>query len=171
MRRFTQASYITGGQNGFSRTTLSIATQDNYLSPYDTLNNSFRGGVLEPTGAALGPLTNLGSGPNWDDPNLGRFNSWEYSAHLQHQAGRWLLEAGYSHNKTSNIAVGWNQNLPSFQLWQQLQAPQFDASGRPVDTLPWNLQVPNPFYRLLGVTGGSIGGSKTVALNQLLNPL
>jgi hypothetical protein len=50
--RFTQASYITGGQNGFSRTTLSIVTQDNYLSPYDTLNNPFRGGVLEPTGGS-----------------------------------------------------------------------------------------------------------------------
>jgi hypothetical protein len=81
-----------------------------------------------------------------------------------------LFEAGYSHSKTSDIAVGWNQNLPSFQLWQQLQAPQFDASGRPADTLPWNVQVPNPFYQLPGVTGGSIGSSKTVALNQLLNP-
>jgi hypothetical protein len=90
---------------------------------------------------------------------------------LQHQAGRWLFEAGYSHNKTSNIAVGWNQNLPSFQLWQQLQAPQFDASGRPVDTLPWNLQVPNPFYRLPGVTGGSIGSSKTQHRAHLRSPI
>jgi hypothetical protein len=169
--RFSQASYITGGQNGFSRTTSLIATQDNYLTPYDTLSNPFRGGILQPTGSALGPLTNLGSAPSWDDPNLGRFNSWEYSVHLQHQAGRWLFEVGYSHNKTYDIAWGWNQNLPSFQLWQQLQAPQFDATGRPMDTLPWNVQVPNPFYQLPGVTGGSIGSSKTVALNQLLNPI
>jgi hypothetical protein len=169
--RFSQASYITGGQNGFSRTTSLIPTQDNYLTPYDTLSDPFRGGVLQPTGSSLGPLTNLGSGPNWDDPNLGRFNSWEYSIHLQHQAGRWLFEVGYSHNKTYDIAWGWNQNLPSLQLWQQLQAPQFDASGRPIDTLPWNVQVPNPFYQLPGVTGGSIGSSKTVALNQLLNPI
>jgi hypothetical protein len=120
--RFSQASYITGGQNGFSRTTSLVATRDNYLTPYDTLDNPFRGGIPQPTGSTLGALTNLGSAPNWDDPNLGRFNSWEYSVHLQHQAGRWLFEVGYSHNKTYDIAWGWNQNLPSFQLRQQWQA-------------------------------------------------
>ncbi len=31
--------------------------------------------------------------------------------------------------------------------------------------------MPNPFYNLPGVTSGSIGSSKTVALNQLLNPI
>jgi Carboxypeptidase regulatory-like domain len=61
--RFTQASYITGGQNGFSRTTSLIATQDNYITPYDTLSNPFRGGILQPTGSSLGPLTNLGAAP------------------------------------------------------------------------------------------------------------
>ena len=65
--RFTQASYTTGGQNGFSRTTSLIATQDNYLTPYDTLSNPFRGGILQPTGSSLGPLTNLGA-----TPELGR---------------------------------------------------------------------------------------------------
>jgi hypothetical protein len=90
---------------------------------------------------------------------------------LQHQIGKWLFEAGYSHNKTNNITVGWNENLPPLALWQQLNAPQFDAKGRPVDVLPWNTQVPNPFYQLPGVTGGSVSSSKTVALNQLLNPI
>ncbi len=169
--RFTQADYITGGQNGFSRTTSLISTQDNFLTPYDTLGNPFRGGILQPTGSSLGPLTNLGSGPSWDDPNIGRFYSWEYSLHLQHQIGRWLFEAGYSHNKTYDISWGWNENLPSFQLWNQYLSPQFDSKGRPLDTLAWNLQVPNPFYNLPGVTGGSIGSSKTVALNQLVNPI
>ncbi len=137
--RFTQADYITGGQNGFSRTTSLISTQDNFLTPYDTLSNPFRGGILQPTGSSLGPLTNLGSGPSWDDPNIGRFYSWEYSLHLQHQIGRWLFEAGYSHNKTYDISWGWNENLPSFQLWNQYLSPQFDSKGRPLDVLAWNL--------------------------------
>jgi hypothetical protein len=170
--RFTQADFITGGQNGFSRTTSLIATQDNFLTPYDTLAEPFRNGLLTPTGSSLGPLTNLGSGPNWDDPNINRFYAWEYSFNVQRQLkGGWLIEAGYSHNRTSAIAVGWNENLPSLQLWKQLLAPQFDASGRPADILPWSLQVPNPFYQLPGVTGGSIGSSRTVALNQILNPI
>lgn len=166
--RFTQASFTTGGQNGFSRTTSLIATQDSYFTPYDTLSNPFRGGVLAPTGSSLGPLTNLGQGVDWDNPNLSRPYSWEYSLHLQQQYRSWLFEIGYSHNKTYNIGVDWNENVPSYTLWRQLQAPVFDSKGRPVDILPWNVQVPNPFYKLPNVTG-TIASSKTVAVNQLLN--
>jgi hypothetical protein len=169
--RFTQASFTTGGQNGFSRTTSLIASQDNNFTPYDTLSNPFRSGVLAPTGSSLGPLTNLGQSiPNWDDPNLKRMYSWEYSLHLQQQYGQWLFEIGYSHNKTYNIPWAWNQNLPSFDLWKQLQQPVFDSKGRPGDILPWNALVPNPFYQLHGVTG-TIVSSKNIALNQLLNPI
>src|SRR4029077_9971000 len=52
--RFAQASYITGGQNGFSRSTSLIATTDNYKTYFDTLDNPYRGGILAPTGASLG---------------------------------------------------------------------------------------------------------------------
>jgi hypothetical protein len=168
--RFTQASFITGGQNGFSRTTAFVASQDNNFTPYDTLSNPFHSGVLQPTGSSLGPLTNLGQSVNWDDPNLNRMYSWEYSLHLQKQFGEWLFELGYSHNKTYDIPWTWNGNLPSFTLWQQLQAPVFDSTGRPVDILPWNTLVPNPFYQLPGVTG-SIASNKNIAMNQLLNPI
>src|SRR5579872_2062483 len=168
--RFTQADFNTGGQNGFSRITSLIATQDNYFTPYATLANPFPGGLLAPTGSSLGPLTNLGSSPNWDNPNLDRAYSLEYSLHVQHEWRGWLFEAGYSHNKTYDLSWAWNENEPSFTLWKQLQAPVFDSTGRPLPTLPWNVPVPNPFYQLPGVNSGSVGSSKTVALNQLLNP-
>ena len=170
--RFTQAGFMTGGQNGFSKTTSLTATQDNYLTPFDTLANPFQSGILPPTGSSLGPLTNLGSSPNWDDPNVGRPYSWEYSLHVQHQWKGWLFEAGYSHNKTYGIwnFGSWYENEPSFALWKQLQTPTFSAAGTPVATLAWNIQVPNPFYGLAAVAGTSIGTSKTVAMNQLLNP-
>jgi len=168
--RFTQASFETGGQNGFSRSTAFIATQDNFFTPYDTLADPFRGGILAPTGSSLGPLTNLGQGVNWLNQNPGHFYSWEYSFHLQHQLKGWLFEVGYTHNKTYNIWWGLNRNLPSFALWQHLRAPQFDVNGRPVDTLLWDQLVPNPFYHLPGVTGGIVD-TKNIALNQLLNPV
>src|SRR5260370_11287221 len=57
--RFTQASYDVGAQNGFSRTTSLIATQDNYFTPYDTLATPFRGGILQPTGTSLVALPSL----------------------------------------------------------------------------------------------------------------
>ncbi|HWO38127.1 MAG TPA: hypothetical protein VNO32_55845, partial [Candidatus Acidoferrum sp.] len=168
--RFVQADYIAGGQNGFSRSTSLVATQDNFLTPYDTLANPFHSGVLPPTGSTLGPLTNLGQGVNWDNPNLNRPYSWEYSFHIQQQYKNWLFEIGYSHNKTYDISWGWNENEPSFTSWKQLQTPTFDATGKPQATLNWNLQVPNPFYQLPGVTG-SLVSTKTIALNQLLNPI
>ncbi len=55
--RFTQASWENASQIGFSATTPLIATQDNYITPYDTLANPFHSGILSPTGASLGPLT------------------------------------------------------------------------------------------------------------------
>jgi hypothetical protein len=168
--RFVQADYTNGGQNGFSRSTSLVATQDNFLTPYDTLANPFHSGVLPPTGSSLGPLTNLGQGVNWDNPNLNRPYSWEYSLHIQQQYKTWLFEIGYSHNKTYDIPWAWNENEPNFGLWKQLQTPTFDANGKPQATLNWNLQVPNPFYQLPGVTG-SLVSSKTIALNQLLNPI
>lgn len=87
--------------------------------------------------------------------------------------GSWLFEIGYSHNKTYGIwnFGTWNENEPSFNLWQQLQTPTFSAAGKPVATLPWNLTIPNPFYQLPGVSpNAGIYTSKTIALNQLLNP-
>ena len=168
--RFTQASFITGGQNGFSRTTLLAATQDNYLTPYDTLDNPFRNGIQSPTGSTLGPLTNLGQGVNWTNPGAGRPYSVQYSVHLQHQWKSWLFEAGYTHNKTYGIPIDANQNLPSFSLWQQFRAPVFDPTGRPADQLTWDIQVPNPFLNLPNVTG-TIATNQQLAFNQLLNPV
>jgi hypothetical protein len=168
--RFSQASFITAGQNGFSRTTLLAATQDNYLTPYDTLDNPFRNGILSPTGSSLGPLTNLGQTANWTNPDAGRPYSWQYSVHLQRQRKDWLLEAGYTHNKTYDMPMDANRNLPAFALWQRFRAPLFDSTGRPADLLTWDLQVPNPFQGLAGVTG-TLATNQQMPFNQLLNPV
>jgi hypothetical protein len=167
--RFTQASYDRGGQNGFSRTTSLVATQDNWITPYDTLANPFRNGIQPPTGSSLGALTNNGAGVDFNDPDPDRFYSWEYSLHLQHQIKSWLFEAGYSHNKTYAIAQSRQQDNPSAALWRQLNGPQFDSTGRPLDLLLWNAVVPNPFFNLPGVNSGTIGTSSTTTVNRLLD--
>jgi hypothetical protein len=170
--RFAQASFNTPGSNGFSRSTALNATADNFRTPYDTLDNPYRDGVFAPTGAALGPMTNLGQGITWSNPDPGRFHSWEYSAHLQHQIKSWLLEVGYTHNKTYDITQDLNRNLPSFDLWKKYRGTglNFDAAGRPLDQLLWDTTVPNPFLGLPGVTGGA-STNTTIAMNQLLNPI
>lgn len=171
--RFTQADFNTGSQNGYSRTTPLVASVDNGITPYDTLANPFHSGILPVTGNSLGALTNPTASPTWDDPNLDRFYSWEYSVHLQHQWKGWLFEAGYSHNKTSDISVGWYENEQSFALWKQYQTPTFDASGKPVATLMWNQPVPNPFKGIAALAGTSLGSNSTLNLSNFLsaNPM
>jgi hypothetical protein len=169
--RFTQAGFNKGGQNGFSRTTSFLATQDNYLTPYDTLSNPFRGGILAPTGSSLGALTNLSQGiGTWDDSKLGRQYNYQGSLQLQQQVGRWLVSLGGSYENQRGISWSWETDLPSFTAWQQLRQPQFNADGSVVPLTRWDNQVPNPFYQLAGVTGNLLG-KKTIAMNQLLNPI
>jgi hypothetical protein len=177
--RFTQATYLKGGQNGFSRTTTLIATQDNFLTPCATLATPFRPdcgppGVLQPTGSSLGPLTNLGQGVDSNSLDPNRPYSLEYSLHVQHEWRHWLFELGYSHNKTYGIyqdRVAYNY---PFSLWQLLRQPQFDSTGRPLDTQLWNVAFTNPFKGLTCPNGtqcitGSIGSDNTTTLDRLIN--
>jgi hypothetical protein len=168
--RFVQASFVTPGQNGFSRSTSLTATQDNYMTYYDTLDNPYQNGILAPTGSSLGALTNLGQGVNWTNPDAQRLYAWKYSLHLQRQLKNWLFEAGFSHSRSDNISINLNQNMASYSLWKKYRTPTFDASGRPADQNTWDIQVPNPFYGLANVTG-TTSTSKTLAFNQLLNPI
>jgi hypothetical protein len=170
--RFTQADFITAGQNGFSQTTSLINSTDNGITPYDTLATPFRSGILQPTGSSLGALTNPTSSPTWYDPNLGRLYSWEYSLHLQHEWKGWLFEAGYSHNKTYGIwnFGTWYENEQPFSLWKQYQTPTFDATGKPVATLMWNQPVPNPFKGIAALAGTSMGTNSTLNFSNFLSP-
>lgn len=167
--RFAMASYDRAWQNGFSRSTTFTATQDNYYTPYDTLSNPFRAGILAPTGSSLGPLTNLGQGVNMYNQDPERMHSWEYSLHLQQEFRGWLFEVGYTHNQTYAIPQGRNQNLMPLETWKLLRAPRFDANGRPLDKLLWDESIPNPFFGLPNVTG-SISTNKTISFSQFLRP-
>ncbi|HKE23235.1 MAG TPA: carboxypeptidase-like regulatory domain-containing protein [Bryobacteraceae bacterium] len=170
--RFVQADYITGSQSGFSRTTSLIASNDNGITPYDTLANPFHSGILQPVGNSLGALSNPTSFPTWYDPNLGRLYSLEGSAHLQHEWKGWLFEIGFSHNKTYGIwnFGTWYENEQPFNLWQQYQTPTFDTTGKPVATLTWNTPVPNPFKGIPALAGTSLGSNSTLNFNQFLSP-
>ncbi len=180
--RFTQATYEKGGQNGFSQTTTLVSSANNNFNPCDTLANPFNpncpggsgpAGVLQPTGASLGALTNLGQGVDFNNLNPNRPYSLEYSLHVQHQLKTWLFEVGYSHNKTYGIYQGRVQDYYPFSLYQQLRAPLFDANGRPYDTQPWDVQIPNPFKQLVCPNGakcitGSIGSTSTTNFGRFL---
>src|SRR5439155_6498005 len=169
--RFVQASWTNDiSQIGFSATTPLIVTQDNYLTPYDTLSEPFHSGILSPTGSSLGALTQLAQSQRWVNQDASRPYSWEYSFHIQQQVKSWLLEVGYSHNKTYQIWQDRNKNYPTLQQWQTLRAPRFDSTGRPLDKLLWDELVPNPFNRIPAIVG-SIGSTANVAISQLIRPI
>jgi hypothetical protein len=170
--RFAMATWEAGGQNGFSVSTSLNASTDNFITPAATLANPFSDGLARPTGASLGPLTNLGNGVSWTDQDPGRPYSWQYSLALQHQITSWLFEIGYAHNKTNDLWVAKNQNLPAFSVWQKMNQAQFDANGRPQDTLLYNAPVPNPFQNLAGVSPASnVYKNSTVNAGQLARPV
>jgi hypothetical protein len=169
--RFAQGTGIKGGQNGFSRSTTFISTQDSRLSYYDTLDNPFRNGILEPTGSSLGAMTNLGQGVNWSTRDPGQPYSWDYSLFLQHEYRGWLFEAGYSHNKTYGIGWDLQQNDIGFDNWTMLRTARFEETGRPL-AKPYlgDEQVPNPFRGLPGMTG-SRATNELISVYDLMRPV
>ena len=169
--KFYQSSGSRQGQNGFSRTTSLINSIDAGITPYDTLAQPFRDGILEPTGSSLGALTNLGNGVNWMNRVGTLPSSWEYSAHLQHEWRGWLFQGGITHNQTSGIYSDLQQNDIGFQNWTTGRTPRFDAAGKPL-ARPYLLdeQLPNPLYQLPGVTG-SRGSTQLTTIYDLMRPL
>ncbi len=168
---FYQSTGNLQGQNGFGRSTSLTSSQDLGLTPYDTLATPFQNGILEPSGSSLGAMTNLGNGVSWMSREGGLPRSVEASFHIQHEYKGWLLQAGYTHNKTSHILQDRPQNNLSLDDWMTYRTPRFDANGRPL-AKPFltDEQIPNPFYRLPGVTG-SRGNSSLISINDLLRPL
>ena len=170
--RFVMATQDNGGQNGFSISTALNASNDNYFTPAAILSNPYPNGLTQPTGSSLGPLTNLGNTPTWINQNPNRPYSWQYSLTFQHQIKSWLFEAGYSHNKTYDIWLGQNQNLPAVATWQALNTVQFDSNGKPQATLWYNTQVPNPFKGLPGVSSAApVSKNSTIPIGQLVRPI
>lgn len=198
--RFVQGTSVKGGQNGFSRTTPVISSIDSGRTPYDTLDNPFRNGILEPTGSSLGALTNLGQGVSWVNQDPLRPYSWQYSFAVQKELKSWLLEIGYSHQNTFNIQSSpgdLEQNDIGLNNWLTYRTPIFDSSGQPQggpggQTIgPYRLgnnfldtQIPNPFLGLsadgvpCNVTplpptcvSGSRGTNTSISIYDLMRPL
>lgn len=169
--KFYQGSGSKQGQNGFSRTTNLVSSTDSGLTPYDTLANPFRDGILEPTGSSLGAMTNLGNGVNWMNRDGTLPYSWEYSLHLQHEWKGWLFQGGYTHNRTTGIFWDLQQNDIGYDNWKSYRAPRFDTAGKPL-AKPYlaDEQIPNPFYQLAGVTGNR-GSGTLMSIYELMRPL
>lgn len=158
------ANSTTLNQQGFSQTTQFVATNNNYLSPANTLSDPFPAGILKPAGAAQGPSTFLGQQVKYFDPNARNSYSMRWNFGVQRQLpGQFVLEVAYIGNHAVHLLIG-DRNL-NFIPRQYLS----NALAR--DTNVVNLlsgAVTNPMSGLLPNSTSLNGG--TVALSQLLLP-
>lgn len=169
--RFVQANYVAnhGNQLGYSTTTPFTSSDDNYRTSAATLDNPFPNGLVAPTGNSLGTLTSVGSVSSFFTSNVKRQYTDDVSLHLQEQVRDYLFVIGGVFNRTTGLVVGYQIDNPSLAAWHAAFDPKFDATGRPVDTLPGNVAVTNPFKGAPYITS-SLETNKTVSAFQLARP-
>jgi hypothetical protein len=169
--RFVQGNYVAnhGNQTGYSATTTFNATTNNYISPASSLDNPYSNGLVPTTGNSLGVYTNPGSVTSFYTPDIKRQYTDDVSAHVQYQLKDYLFEVGGVYEFTNGLVVGYHINNPTLAQWHASYDPKFDATGRPVDTLPGDTQVTNPFKGAQYITN-SLETNSTVSAYSLIRP-
>ena len=170
--RFVETNFTTNDihQDGYSSSTPYIASTDNYHTINATMANPFPSGLVPITGNSQGGLTNVGGITSFIDPNGVRQYNDEASLHVQQQVRDWLFEIGGTLNLTRGVTASYNIDGPSnLAAWAAMYGPQFDSTGRPLDTLSAATMVPNPFLGAPDITSG-IQTQQTIQAWQLMRP-
>lgn len=153
---FYVPAFSGGGPNpGFSQSTPFVGTLDN-VTPFNTFDNPFPGGLIPPTGRSLGGLTNVGFSTNAVEPYRPTPYVEQWMFGIQYAiAGNDLLDVSYVGSRGVKMLGGMQNN--------QLD-PQYLRLG---DQLL--KQVPNPFYGRITSSGCGLD-RPTVVRGQLLRP-
>lgn len=136
--------------------TLALASLDGGLTPYNTLDNPYPEGILNPPGGSAGLNTLIGQNgaANQRDFRSGYMQQWNFD--IQHELGReMILEVLYAGSSGTGLPAQWASQM------NQL-ADQYLATGPALQEL-----VPNPFYGVVNV--GPLA-QPTVQRGQLLRP-
>lgn len=169
--RFVQADFNKPSQSGFDANTYYTATTDNYFTQASTLANPFPNGLTAPTGSSLAEQTNIGSVTGYTSSDYGRIYVDEASASIQQQVKKFLFEIGGTYERTHGLALATPTNAVPTAAYLAAFSPKFDSTGRPLDVLPGNTTVTNPFKGVTGLpTSSSQYTSSTVNASQLLRP-
>lgn len=151
-------------QEGFSQTTQMAVTNNNYLSPANTLADPFPNGILTPAGASAGASTFLGQQVKFFAPQELNSYSMRWNVGIQRQLpGQFVLEVAYIGNHAVHLLLSdTNLNI----LPRQYLSPDLTRNNAVISLLSGS--VANPMQGLLP-NSSSLNGS-TVALSQLLLP-
>ncbi len=151
-------------QPGFAQATPVVVTNDSGLTYQASLTQPFPGGAIQPAGNSAGVNTFVGQGLNryTTDVNLSNPQAMRWAVSVQRElAGRWVVEAGYTGNRGSDLTVETDINpVPR----------EFLSNSNVRDTaVIANLGQPvaNPFSGLLP---GTNLNTANVARSQLLRP-
>jgi hypothetical protein len=169
--RFVQGSFDVGhaSTTGFSSSTSMNISEDNYITQSATINDPFPSGQNAAQGNSLGIYSYPGSVSAFYDPNSKRPYTDDISIHFQQEWKNFLFEVGFVTDRSRQLAVGYDINAPSKADWYAAYGPTFDSNGRPVDTLPGDTVVTNPFKGDTYIKS-TLDTSSTVSAWQLLRP-
>jgi len=149
-------------QIGFSQNTTLVPTLDGGQTFIASIANPFPNGFLQPTGASLGALTNVGNAINFYSPKPLANTLKKFQIGFQRELPKgWLLDVNYQTSRGSDLEVSraWNP-FPTKYL---STSPTRDQAT--INYLTSNLQ--NPFLGIPVITGTSRAGA-LIARNQLM---
>ena len=155
-----------GFNNGFNQSTNLIASNDGNRTPTYALANPFPNGIQAPSGSSLGPLTFLGRGPSFSNPNFIVPNVHQFSVGIQRELPwRISLDMTYAGSRSYDIEGnfgGYNEPSAAFQA-------QCDVTLGGSRTL-CDQQVPNPFVGVAGFEGTTRFTNPQISRFELARP-
>jgi hypothetical protein len=155
-----------GNNAGFSLGTQLIESIDGGRNPTYLLSNPWPNGIQEPPGSALGPLTFLGRGPNFSNPDFVVPNVHQFSAGVQRELPwRMSFEATYAGSRSYDLEAGfgaYNEPSAAFQA-------QCDVTLGGSRTL-CDQTLPNPFRGVAGFEGTNRFTDPTLSRFELNRP-
>ena len=147
-------------RTGFTQSTGYINSLDGGLTPTNSFGTGtpYPNGVLSPTGASLGLLTNIGNGVGYDWRTRRIPHSQQWIIGFQQQLpGRVLLDVAYSGNYTNRMTMS--------EQWDVISNAQ-QAACQANNNL-CNQLVPNPFFGVLP-KNTTLGSSSKIQAWQLM---
>jgi hypothetical protein len=152
--------------NGFSQSTPIIASIDGNRTPTYALSNPWPSGILDPPGSSLGPLTFLGRGPSFSNPNFVVPNVHQFSAGIMRELPwRMSLDMTYAGSRSYDIEANFGgYNEPSAEFQRQCDITQ-GGNRSFCDAL-----LPNPFQGVPGFEGTTRFTNATLTRFELSRP-
>jgi hypothetical protein len=156
-----------GQTQGFSLSTSLISSNDGNRTPIpNILSNPFPNGIQTPPGSSLGPLTNLGRGLTFVNPDFVTPSVHQYSSGIQRELPwRVVLEASYVGSRSHDVQGNWGGfNETSAEFQRQCDVTT-GGSRSFCDAL-----LPNPYFGVAGFEGTTRFTNATLSRSELSRP-